>query len=298
MLASHCDLHHGEIGVERKLKGDGNLEKDDRQKAALFWRKYFLQRRTNRWWPEDQYVYVVLDNGFWEVTNMEICQHGRKPDRKDYPKKGKATYGESGCNSEMSLTFDFVVMVTSAIYQGSFYSTINWIQSEPKSGGTHWKSVNSWLDSCPASAKCTVGFQKCMLQGSPTAFSNEGFTRKLPSDNRFLASKWSNKTRRVANAKHWIVTECLQREQAFCTTGLLCGVLECHWDPRSYEACRIVAPNWSLIATRVLHALKSASEYFQSTIPPVFHEIQKSIKTWLHYRIIHTKTEQELSNVL
>lgn len=40
----------------------------------------------------------------------------------------------------------------------------------------------------------------------------------------------------------------------------------CPQDPESYEACGILLPQGAFVSMKVLHVLKDASPYFQSTI--------------------------------
>lgn len=70
---------------------------------------------------------------------------------------------------------------------------------------------------------------------------------------------------------------------AFCSSDLHCPV-----QPASYEACGTFAPQGTFVSTRVLHALKHASAYFQSKIPPPFGRIQHLIKAQIIDRLFYT----------
>lgn len=48
----------------------------------------------------------------------------------------------------------------------------------------------------------------------------------------------------------------------------------------------------------VLHGLKNASAYFQSTIPPLLDHIKKEIKVWIDDFTTHAKFEQALLRYL
>lgn len=69
-------------------------------------------------------------------------------------------------------------------------------------------------------------------------------------------------------------------------------------DPGSYDACDIIAPKGTFVSTRVLHGLKNASAYFQSTTPPLFEEMKHAIKAWIDDFTIHTETESRLLEYL
>lgn len=69
-------------------------------------------------------------------------------------------------------------------------------------------------------------------------------------------------------------------------------------EAQSADACGIVAPQGAFVSTRVLHGLKNATSHFQSTIPPLFSDIQEHMKSWVDDFSLHAKTETELLKAL
>lgn len=80
----------------------------------------------------------------------------------------------------------------------------------------------------------------------------------------------------------------------FASLDFCSGYWQCPLHPSSYEACGIIAPQGTFISTRVLHGLKNAAAYFQSTIPPLFQNLKNAVKAWIDDFIIHSKSENEL----
>lgn len=73
---------------------------------------------------------------------------------------------------------------------------------------------------------------------------------------------------------------------------------KCLLNPKSYDACRIIAPQGTVVSTRVLHGLENTSANFQFAIPPLFPELKDTMKAWSDDFIIHARTELELLNYL
>lgn len=61
----------------------------------------------------------------------------------------------------------------------------------------------------------------------------------------------------------------LKYSKHFASIELVAGYSKCPLDLGSKEACGIVAPQDTFVSTRVLHGLKNASSYAQSTIAPI-----------------------------
>lgn len=80
----------------------------------------------------------------------------------------------------------------------------------------------------------------------------------------------------------------------FASIDFCSSYWQCPLDPSSYEACGVIAPQGKFVSTRVLHGLKNASAYFQSTIPPLFDDIEHAMKAWIDDFTIHSKSEEEL----
>lgn len=80
----------------------------------------------------------------------------------------------------------------------------------------------------------------------------------------------------------------------FASIDFCSSYWQCPLDPDSYDACGIISPQGTFVSTRVLHGLKNASAYFQSTIPPLFDEMKDAVKAWIDDFTIHCKTEDML----
>lgn len=80
----------------------------------------------------------------------------------------------------------------------------------------------------------------------------------------------------------------------FASMDFCAGYWQVPLGPEYHDACEIIAPEVTLVSTPVLHGLKNASAYFESTIPPLFDKLTSAIKTWIDDSRIHCKTEKEL----
>lgn len=60
----------------------------------------------------------------------------------------------------------------------------------------------------------------------------------------------------------------------------------------------IIALEGMSLSRRVLHGVKNAFAYFQSTIPPLLNRIGQATKAWIHDFIIHAKTEHDFFTYL
>lgn len=63
-------------------------------------------------------------------------------------------------------------------------------------------------------------------------------------------------------------------------------------DPNSFGAWGIVSPQGAFASTRVLHDLKNASAYFQSTVSELFDSMGHPIKNWFEDFTIHKSKEE------
>lgn len=80
----------------------------------------------------------------------------------------------------------------------------------------------------------------------------------------------------------------------FVPMELVASYWQCLLEPASYDARGIFAPQGTFVSTRVLHGLKKASSYFQSTIPLLFEELKESMNAWIDDFTLHAKTEDKL----
>lgn len=78
----------------------------------------------------------------------------------------------------------------------------------------------------------------------------------------------------------------------YVSMELVADYWKCPLQPRSYFASWIFSPQDTFVSTGVLHELKKASCYFQSTIPPPFDELQESLKDWIDDFTQHVKTKE------
>lgn len=86
----------------------------------------------------------------------------------------------------------------------------------------------------------------------------------------------------------------LPGSKQFASLNFCSSYWKCSLDSESYATCGIIAPQGIFVSTRVLHGLKNASSYFQSTIPPLFDIMRYSMKAWIEDFTLHTHTELEL----
>lgn len=80
----------------------------------------------------------------------------------------------------------------------------------------------------------------------------------------------------------------------FASLDFCSSYWQCPSEPSSYQACGIIAPQGTFVSTRVLHELKNASAYYQSTIPPLFDEMKHVFKAWIDDFILYAPTEMDL----
>ena len=64
--------------------------------------------------------------------------------------------------------------------------------------------------------------------------------------------------------------------------------------PDSYTLCGIVCPKGMVVSRRVLLGAANTTLYFQSTVEPLFQEMQKNMNAWLDDFNLHAGSEEDL----
>lgn len=73
----------------------------------------------------------------------------------------------------------------------------------------------------------------------------------------------------------------------FASIDFCSNYWQCPLYPGSYDACGDISTQATFVSTRVLQGLNNASDYFQSIIPPLFDEMEPSIKACIDDFTIH-----------
>lgn len=253
ILAAACDRHQGEVDVERKLKEDGNLEENETRVVALFGDNVFHRDghiKTDG--LEDQDVYVEFGDDPQEAINKEICgrigearqeglcKQGEKDLRRilnqyqDVFRLGLGSHGPARVPPMKIVLDDKIKPVRSkvrrySVEQRKFLN--NYMSNLCKMGCLIPNAQASWQAAphlvpkdSPAKFRMTIDLLRVSGATKQDAWSMPNIESEL-SD--FSGSKY------------------------FASLDFCAEYCQCPLDPESYDACGIIAPEGSFIATRV-----------------------------------------------